>query len=54
MNSEEYTKECNRLADEALATLQQLAKLMRENGDDVRAMDIEEAQVYVNGAMDSG
>jgi hypothetical protein len=51
VNRNEYTRECFELAEGARMMLEKLSKLMKENGDAHRAMDIDEAIDYINGAM---
>jgi hypothetical protein len=50
--AEEYTKRCQTLAHGIIAQLEVLEKLMIEQGDGVRAMDVNEAIGYVKASID--
>lgn len=51
MRSAEYLQKCKDLAAKADATLNELRELMIANGDNVRAMDVDEARTYLEGAV---
>ncbi len=47
----EYTKQAIALAKEADATLNMLRELLIAHGDTVRANDVDEARIYLEGAV---
>ncbi len=49
--AEDYTRQCIALAAEATMRLSLLSKLMKEHGDEARAMDVDEAIQYLDGAV---
>ena len=49
-DAESYTARVEREAAEIVKALESLRDLMREHGDDIRSMDLDEALAYVEGA----
>jgi hypothetical protein len=49
----EYNKTVEDAASKALALLKSLSLLMKQHGDEVRSMDIDEAIGYIEAAIES-
>jgi hypothetical protein len=52
LSAEQYTTEIKERGAQIITSLKQMADLMRQHGDEVRAMDLDEAIGYVEGALD--
>jgi hypothetical protein len=50
--SEAYTEQCKALATQAIEKLEELSRLMKQSGDSVRAMDVDEAISYVTESVE--
>lgn len=52
MTAEDYTKQCKQEAAVIVERIKRLASLMRDHGDNVRAMDLDEAVGYVEASIE--
>jgi hypothetical protein len=53
MHSEEYTAKVTELVNEATSKLKEARDLMKAQGDEARSMDLDEAIVYAESAIET-